>query len=167
MSIERLRATLIADAEADATALLEQAEKRAAAEAERSQDDSRQLLESARAEGRASGELRSARALALARAEARRVVLEAKAAVYGDFRSRALTAVLSLRDDEEAYDRLLRELEVEVRRSLGDGAEVELDPPGAGGLRARDGRRSVDLTLPVLVERCIESLGPAVEELWR
>jgi vacuolar-type H+-ATPase subunit E/Vma4 len=167
MSVERLRATLLEGAEAEAKALLEEAEKQAAAEAERSRADSRRLLGTARAQGRASGELRSARALALARAEARRVVLEAQAAVYGDFRNRALAAVLPLRDDAEAYGHLLRQLEAEARRSLGDDAEAELDPPEVGGLRARAGRRSVDLTLPILVERCIESLGPAVEELWR
>jgi vacuolar-type H+-ATPase subunit E/Vma4 len=167
MSSERLRATLVDDADAEARSLLEDAERRAAAEAERSEADSRGLLETARAEGLASGELRSARALAIARAEARRVVLEAKAEVYTEFRRRAYAAALALRDDEEAYARVLRELEAEARRALGDGAAIELDPPEVGGVRARIGRRSVDLTLPVLAERCIGSLGPAVEELWR
>lgn len=167
MSVERLRATLLEDAEAEARALLEDADRRAAAESELSVADSEQLLETARAEGDASGELQSARALALARAEARRLVLEEKAAVYEDFRSRALAAALALRDDRAAYRRVLRRLEAEARRSLGDGAELELDPPEAGGVRARAGRRSVDLTLPVLVEGCIGSLGIAVEELWR
>ena len=167
MSVERLRATLVAGAEAEARVLLEDAELRAAAESERSRGDSAQLLDAARAEGDASGELQSARALALARADARRFVLEARAAVYEDFRSQALAASLALRDDLAAYGSVLRRLEAEARRSLGDGAELEVDPPDAGGVRAHAGRRSVDLTLPVLVERCIGSLGPAVEELWR
>lgn len=167
MTVERLRATLLEGAEAEARTLLAEAQRRAAAEAERAGDDSRRLLEAALAEGRASGELRSARALASERAEARRLVLEAKADVYGEFRGRAIAAVLALRDDEKAYGRVLRALEAEARRSLGDDVMVELDPPGAGGVRARAGRRSVDLTLPVLAERCIASLGPAVEELWR
>jgi vacuolar-type H+-ATPase subunit E/Vma4 len=167
MSVEQLRATLLEGAEAEARAVLEEAERRAAAESERSLADSEQLLETARAEGDASGDLQSARALALARAEARRLVLEAKAGVYEEFRSRALAAALALRDDPAAYGRVLGRLEAEARRSLGDGAELDLDPPDAGGVRARVGRRSVDLTLPVLVERCIGSLGTAVEELWR
>lgn len=167
MSVEWLRATLLEGAEAEARALLEDADRRAAEESERSLTDSEQLLEAARAEGNASGELQSARALALARAEARRLVLEAKAAVYDEARSRALAAALALRDDPAAYRPVLRRLEAEARRSLGDGAELELDPPDVGGIRARAGRRSVDLTLPVLVEGCIGSLGPAVEELWR
>jgi vacuolar-type H+-ATPase subunit E/Vma4 len=167
VSVERLRATLLEGAEGEARALLEDADRRAAAESERSLADSERLLETARAEGEASGELQSARALALARAETRRLVLEAKAAVYEDFRSRALAAALALRDDRAAYPPVLRRLEAEARRALGDGAELELDPPDAGGVRAHDGRRSVDLTLPVLVERCIGSLGVAVEELWR
>lgn len=167
MTVERLRATLLEGAEAEARALLEDADRRAADESERSLADSERLVATARAEGNASGELQSARALALARAETRRLVLEAKAALYEDFRSRALAAALALREDRAAYRRVLRRLEAEARRSLGDGAELELDPPDAGGVRARDGRRSVDLTLPVLVERCIGSLGVAVEELWR
>jgi vacuolar-type H+-ATPase subunit E/Vma4 len=167
VNVERLRATLLEGAEAEARALLEDADRRAAAESERSLVDSEQLLETARAEGDASGELQSARALALARTETRRLVLEAKGAVYDDFRSRALTAALALREDRTAYRRVLRRLEAEARRALGDGAELELDPPDAGGVRAHDGRRSVDLTLPVLVERCIGSLGVTVEELWR
>ena len=167
MSVERLRATLLEAAEAEARSLLEDAERRAAVAAERSEADSRRLLETARAEGLASGELRSARALALARAEARRLVLEAKADVYAEFRRRAFAAALALRDDEEAYGRMLRGLEAEARHSLGDGAAIELDPPEVGGVRAQAGKRSVDLTLPVLAERCIVLLGPAVEELWR
>jgi vacuolar-type H+-ATPase subunit E/Vma4 len=167
VSVERLRATIVADAEAEARTLLEDADRRAAAESERSAEDAERLLETARVEGDASGELRSARALALARAEARRVVLEAKAAVYRDFRERALAAALALRDDPRAYGALLQGLEAEARSSLPDGAELELDPPDVGGVRARKDHRSVDLTLPVLVDRCIASLGPAVEELWR
>ncbi|HXV33921.1 MAG TPA: hypothetical protein VD769_07920 [Gaiellaceae bacterium] len=167
MSIPRLRATILAEAEAEAEALLGDADRRVVAESERSLADAERLLEVARAEGDASGELRSARALALARAESRRLVLEAKAAVYLDFRGRALAGALALRDDPESYADLLGRLEAEARRSLGDGAELELDPPERGGVRARAGRRSVDLTLPVLVERCVASLGPAVEELWR
>ncbi len=167
MSVERLRATLLEGAEAEARALLEDADRRADAEAERSLADSEQFLETAQAEGGVSGELQSARALALARAEARRLVLEAKAAVYEDFRSRALAAALGLRDDRAAYRRVLRRLEAEACRSLGEGAELEVDPPDGGGVRARAGSRSVDLTLPVLVERCIGSLGVAVEALWR
>jgi vacuolar-type H+-ATPase subunit E/Vma4 len=167
VSVERLRATLVAGAEAEAQALLGEAEARAAAESERAGEESERLLARARAEGEASGELQAGRALALARAESRRVVLEAKAEAYRELRERALAAALALRDDPEPYGRLLDELESAARRALGDGAAIERDPPEAGGVRAAAGRRSVDLTLPVLVESCLASLGSSVEELWR
>ena len=167
MSVERLRATLLAGAESEAGAVLAEADRRVAAEAERVRIESERLQDDARSEGEAAGELQSGRALALARAGARRLVLEAQEAVYQDFRRRALTAALELRDDREVYDRLLERLASEARRTLGDDAELELDPEGVGGVRARAGRRSVDLSLPVLVDRCIADLGVGVEELWR
>jgi len=36
--------------------------------------------------------------------------------------------------------------------TLGDGVEIDRDPPG-GGVLARRGQALVDLTLPTLVER--------------
>lgn len=167
MTVERLRATLLAGAEEEAQAVLAEADRRAAAEADRGQIESERLQDDARSEGEAAGELQSGRALALARAGARRLVLEAEEAVYQDFRRESLAAALALRDGREAYDRLLERLASEARRTLGDDAELELDPADVGGVRARAGRRSVDLTLPVLVDRCIADLGVGVEELWR
>ena len=167
MSVERLRGTLLDGAEAEARAVLAEADRRAAAEVELARTDSERLQDDARAEGEAAGELQSARAFALKRAAARRLVLEAREAVYQDFRSRSLAAALALRDDRETYERLLARLAAEARRTLGDDAELELDPAGMGGVRARAGKRSVDLTLPILVDRCIAELGVGVEELWR
>ncbi len=167
MSVETLRATLLDGAELEARAVVAEADRRAAAELERARADSERLQDGARAEGEAAGELQSARVLALARSDARRLVLEAREAVYQDFRSRALAAVLASRDDRKAYQRLLRRLASEARRSLGDDAELELDPAEVGGVRARAGRRSVDLTLPALVDHCVADLGVRVEELWR
>lgn len=167
MNADRLRATLLAGVEAEAEATVSAAELRAAEEVERACGDSERLQEHARAEGEVAAELESTRALALARSRARRIVLEARQAVYEDFCAQALAAALALRADRKAYERLLGRLEATARRTLGDGAEVELDPAGVGGVRARAGRRSVDLTLPTLVDRCVAALGTRVEELWR
>jgi hypothetical protein len=167
VNVDRLRATLLADAEAEADATRAAGEARARAERERLRDESSRLRERARAEGEAAGGLESARDLALARTGARRLVLEARQAVYEDFRNLALADALALRADTKAYARLLDRLEAAGRRSLGENAEIERDPPDVGGVRARAGKRSVDLTLPVLLDGCVARLGARVEELWR
>jgi vacuolar-type H+-ATPase subunit E/Vma4 len=167
VNVDRLRATLLAGAEAEAEAARAAGESRAEAERELARTESSRLQESARAEGEAAGDLEAARDLALARSGARRVVLEARQAVYEDFRSCALADALALRADRKEYARLLERLEDEARRSLGDDVEIERDPEDVGGIRARAGARSVDLTLPTLVDRCVADLGARVEELWR
>lgn len=93
-------------------------------------------------------------------------MLEARRAVYDDFRGEARAAALGLREDP-SYPALLKRLVAEARAALGPDAEVERDPEGAGGVRARSGARSVDLTLPALVEGCVARLGDRVTELWR
>jgi vacuolar-type H+-ATPase subunit E/Vma4 len=167
MNADRLRATLLEAADAEAEATRAEAERRAREELERARAESERLLERATGEGEDAGELQAGRALALARSRSRGLVLEARQAVYEDFRRRALTETLALREDRKAYARLLERLEVAARGALGDGIEVERDPAGVGGIRARAGKRSVDLTLPTLVARCVSALGARVEELWR
>jgi vacuolar-type H+-ATPase subunit E/Vma4 len=167
VSAERLRATLLAGAEAEAAALREEAERRAGDEVDRARDESARLQEAARSEGEAAGELETARELALARTEARRLVLEARQAVYLGFRDQALASALALRADRKAYTRLLDRLERAARDALGEGTAVERDPERVGGVRGRAGSRSVDLTLPVLVDDCIAALGVRAEALWR
>jgi hypothetical protein len=167
VNVDRLRATLLANASAEADATLAAGEGRVRAERERRREESSRLQESARAEGETAGNLESARDLAVARSGARRLVLEARQAVYEDFRGRALADALALRADRKEYARLLDRLEAAARRSLGDDVEIERDPEDVGGIRARAGARSVDLTLPTLVDRCVADLGARVEELWR
>lgn len=167
MNADRLRATLLEAAGAEAEATRAEAERRAGEELERARAEAERLQELAAAEGEAAGELQAGRALALARSRARRLVLEARRAAYEDFRSRALAGALALRDDRKTYPSLLGRLETEARRALGDELELERDPEDLGGVRARAGKRSVDLTLPTLVDRCVKALGVRVEELWR
>jgi hypothetical protein len=167
VNVERLRATLLAEAEAEAGATLAAGERRAQEERERARSDAARLLEGARVEGEAAGDLEFARDLALARSGARRLVLEARQAVYEELRGRVLADALALRADRTAYGSLLDRLEAVARRTLGDDAEIERDPEGVGGVRGRVGARSVDLTLPTLLDDCVARLGARVEELWR
>jgi vacuolar-type H+-ATPase subunit E/Vma4 len=92
-------------------------------------------------------------------------VLAAQREVYDEFRRRAREATLTLRDDP-AYPALLDRRTASARRELGDRAEIERDPPEVGGVRARDGTRSVDYTLPARADRAIAELGPRLRDLW-
>ena len=166
MNADRLRATLLVGAEREAESLVASAEAHAVDERERARADAEVAVGRAGAEGREAGELESARSRALARRRASRLVLEARQAVYADFRREALEAVLALRS-EDGYAALLDRLSDEARKTLGEGAEVEVDPDDVGGGRARAGRRSLDLTLPALADDCMARLGGRLEELWR
>ena len=79
---------------------------------------------------------------------------------------RSREAVLRLREDSR-YPALLDRLARTAREQLGPDAEVEVDPPGLGGVIGRTGRVSVDYTLPALADRAIASLGDELESLWR
>ena len=166
MNAEPLRRLVLERAHAEAKAALADAEARGAAEVERFRAETAHAVERARSEGAAAGELEAGRLRAAARREARRRVLEAQQAAYDEFRLSANEAVLALRADE-AYGALLADLSAAARTALGDAAALEVDPDRLGGVRARAGARSVDLTLPALADGCIEALGPRVAELWR
>lgn len=165
MSVERLRATILAAAEREAEATADEAEARAADILDRARSERHALLEQAQAEGRRAGFLESARARAHARRRAGELVLAARQDVFERFRRDAHAAALALRSDE-GYPALLDRLAADAGQALGEGAALERDPPG-GGVTARAGRRSVDLTLPALADRCIAGLGVRLEELWR
>ncbi len=165
MSVERLRATILAAAEDEAEATADEAEARAAEILDRARSEGDALLEQAQAEGRRVGLLESARARAHARRRAGELVLAARQEVFERFRREAHAAALALRGDE-SYQALLDRLATDAAEALGEDAAVELHPP-AGGVTARAGRRSVDFTLPALADRCIDGLGVRLEELWR
>jgi hypothetical protein len=94
--------------------------------------------------------------LVVAERAARSVVLEAQDAVEAEARAQALAAAMSFRDDPD-YSRLLDTLEANARRRLGGSATIERDPPAVGGIRARLARRSLDYTLPALVEQGLQT----------
>jgi hypothetical protein len=136
---------MVAQARADATATLAAAEQAAA-----------RIIDTARAEGRHPSESRGLNELVVAERAARSVVLEAQDAVEAEARAQALAAAMSFRDDPD-YSRLLDTLEANARRRLGGSATIERDPPAVGGIRARLARRSLDYTLPALVEQGLQT----------
>ena len=166
MNVSPLRAAVLGQAEAEVDAILADAYRRSAAERERARAAAEAQLEQARTEGERAGELETARDRALAHREARSLVLEARRGVYDEFRGQAHAAALSLRD-ADGYPELLERLAKAARDQLGDGAELEIDPPDAGGVRGRAQNRGVDYTLPALADRCIAALGAELKGLWK
>jgi vacuolar-type H+-ATPase subunit E/Vma4 len=160
-----LRALLLAETEAEARAELDEATIQADETVRRAQHEAEALVTRTRLEGAHAGELAAAAERAQARRHARRLVLEARRTVYDEFRSRALDAVLELRQ-LDGYPALLERLAERARAQLGEDAILEIDPP-EGGVRAQAGTRRVDYSLPALAERCIAGLGEELAELWR
>jgi hypothetical protein len=136
---------MVAQAQADATSTLAAADQTAS-----------RIIETARAEGRRVAESRGLSDLVVAERTARSMILEARDAVEVEARARAMAAATSFRDDPD-YSRLLDTLEADARRRLGGSAAIERDPPVVGGVRARLARRSLDYTLPSLVEHGVKT----------
>lgn len=164
-SVEPARDALLADAREQARQLLEQADEQARELIREARLTAEDLIARAREEGLGAGRAQAARDAGGEMALARWEVLAAQRAAYDEVCRRARAQVLAVRD-EPGYPQLLERLAVAARRDLGDGAELEIDPPGVGGVRATAGSRRVDHTLPALVDRCVRDLGPALAQLW-
>lgn len=145
----------LADAAAEGRDRVAAAERKAAA-----------IVAAARREGEEEARRETARGLAAAERRGRELVLQARRDVYDAFRREAHEAARALRDDP-AYPALLERLARAAATQLGEEAQLERDPPGIGGVRAREGRRAVDYSLDALADRCLDTLGADVEELWR
>jgi hypothetical protein len=167
VAVEPLRDALLERAHAEAEHVLAAADERAAELLAEAEAHGAALVAQARAEGLAAAALAGAHEQALARRRARTLVLAAQRELYEELRRQARAAVHDLRRDLRRYATLLERLSAAARAQLGEGAELEVDPPGAGGVRAADGPRSVDYTLDALVERCVARLGDGLERLWR
>ncbi len=166
MTLGPAQEALLADARAQAARVLDQAERDARRVLAGARRDARERIAAARAHGEAEGRLDAATALARERSLARMEVLAARRELYDLLRLRARTAVLELRR-EPGYPELQERLIAAVRRDLGDRAHLEVDPPGAGGVRGRAGTVEVDYTLPTLARRCIDDrIGSSVRRLW-
>ena len=97
--------------------------------------------------------------------EARALVLAAQAEVYDRFAREAVQAVFAQRGTPD-YERLCARLATDAEALLGEGIELEIDPPAVGGVVGRREGRLVDYSLPALVDRAIGELGADVTRTW-
>ena len=166
MNLEPLREALRAQAEADAerrrTAVDEECARRVAhAEAQ-----ARSLVERGRLEGEQQAAREARRRHAAARRRSRELKLEVQRSLLDELRLRVRNAALERRADP-VYPKLLDRLSRAARVQLGPDAALEIDPPDIGGVVGRANGRSVDYSLPALVERAVEDLDGRLEALWR
>jgi hypothetical protein len=161
--LEPLRQSLLSAASARATATIAQARTDATVTQTAAKATAAKIIATARAEGRRATEARAQAQRVEAERAARALVLTAERRVEDNARTRALAAAMTFRRQPE-YTRLLDTLEASARRRLGPTTEIERDPPDAGGLRARHGRRSIDLTLVSLVDQALTGSFDEVAE---
>jgi flagellar biosynthesis/type III secretory pathway protein FliH len=165
MTLDAAGEALLDDARAVARRALKAADDEARARIAQAQAEADALLARARAQGEAEGRLEAGLEEARERTLARMEVLAARREAYEELRRRARAAALALRS-EAGYDELLEQLAAAARRDLGEDAELEIDPPQDGGVRASADGRRVDYTLVALADRCVDDLGAGLKRLW-
>ena len=166
MSLEPLRLALRAEIDAEVEGRLAEVDFECTRMAADAETKAHELARQARCEGEAAAAKEAVRRRATATRRAREILLQAQRRQVEELQLRSREAVLRLREDSR-YPELLERLARAAREQLGPDAEVELDPPGLGGVIGRARRTSVDYTLPALVDRVIESLGDELESIWR
>ena len=90
-------------------------------------------------------------------------VLAQQEATRSELAERVRTAATQLTDDPH-YPEILQRLTARSQRILGPAALVTVSP--AGGVRAVAGSRTLDLTLPTLATRKLDSMSTEVAALW-
>jgi vacuolar-type H+-ATPase subunit E/Vma4 len=166
VSLEPLRHALRAETDAEVQGRLAEVDVECGRVVADAEAKSHELARQGRREGEDAAAKEAMRRRATATRRAREIRLQAQRRQVDELQRRSREAVLRVREDSR-YPELLERLAGAAREQLGPAAEVELDPPGVGGVIGRTGRKSVDYTLPALVDRVIASLGDDVESLWR
>jgi vacuolar-type H+-ATPase subunit E/Vma4 len=161
--LEAVRRHHLAAAHVRADAILRDARAQAQQIAAKSDADARALIEQAEKEGEEAAELDTSLEWTSARRRARGVILAAQNEAYQDLRA-AVTAAVSC---DSRYPSLLGCLADAARRKLGPGAEVAVDAGGDRGVTATRKDRRVDWSLEKIVDESVYRLGPSIEELWR
>lgn len=155
---------LLQQARADAEATVAAARSEDAVVLAAAEREAAAVLERAAADRAAVARSRRARRLIEAHRQGQSAVLAARREAYEELRRRAL-ATAGVARDSPHYGELCERLAAAVRAQL--GAEARLSEPPEGGVRGQAGNRSVDYSLPALVDRCLQCLGGELEELWR
>jgi vacuolar-type H+-ATPase subunit E/Vma4 len=146
--------------------VLQDAEDQAVAIADEAREEAERRRDEARRQGLATADQHARQSLVAARRSAARLILAQRQAAIDELRSSCLEAVMGLREDP-GYSELEDRLTEVAQATLGDSCEIERDPDRSGGVLASTETRLVDLTLPALVDECLDRIGIEIEEMWR
>ena len=161
-ALEPLREALLAAAGAEAEAVVRGAEDEAARTLAEASARAHDVVEQGRREGRADAGTALAAERSRTHRQARALVLAAQRAAYDDLRGAVQQQATALAEDP-AWPDLRERLATCARQLLGSDAEL-VDVPG--GVHARSGSRTVEVTVSSLAEAELLALGPEVEQLW-
>jgi vacuolar-type H+-ATPase subunit E/Vma4 len=164
VQLRPVSAGLLQNAEQRASQILEEADQQAAAVLADAQRRGEAILESAREEGAAAARRSGTRLLADARREARERILRAQRGVYEQVRSLAHDQLDRLGGAPAAKE-LNTRLATFAHDRLGPKATVQDSKSGIGVVAAQ-GRRRLDLSCEVLVQRELAEMAPRIEDLW-
>ncbi len=157
-----LREALLAAAGAEADSTVRAAQDAAAHTLAAASAQAQDVVEQARHEGRSDAGAALAAERSRSHRQARALVLAAQRAAYDDLRA-AVRQQAAVLPDDPAWPQWRDRLAAHARRLLGTDAELVEVP---GGVRARSGSRTVELTVSSLAEAELVALGPEVEKLW-
>jgi vacuolar-type H+-ATPase subunit E/Vma4 len=166
MTLEPLREALRAETDSELRQRLEAVEDECAQLVADAEAEAHALVRRGRLEGEEAAAREGARRRAAATRKAREIRLRARRRQVDELERLAREAVPAVRSDVR-YPALLERLAAVVREQLGPDAAIEVDPAGVGGMIGRRGRATVDYTLPALAERAIAGLDEELERLWR
>jgi len=161
--LDPVRRALLDDARREVDAMLAQADAEATAIAEDATARARQIRESAESLGEADAAATLRTERTRARRRARQLLLRAQCDVYDELRRAALEKAATLRQ-EASYSRALERLTARARDVLGSDATVTEHP--SGGVVAEANGRHLSFTVECLVDEAISSLGADLQGLW-
>ena len=158
-----VRAALLARADEQAERLRAEATEQADAVRRAAATEAEAVRAAARTEGEAAARDAAAATLHRRRRQARALVLAAEQAAYAGLLE-AVTDAVRARTAEPGWPARAERLAALAGERLGPDATVQPDPDG--GLVARAGSRSLDLSVPALARHAVGELGDRVVRLW-
>jgi vacuolar-type H+-ATPase subunit E/Vma4 len=158
-----VRGSLLTAARQQAADIRRSAGEQALALMEAARHEADRICSAAAEEGAATARSQAALRSARVRREAHEMVLTRRNALRLALRRQIRESTMELRSDLR-YPRLLARMIEQSHALLGPDATVAESPEG--GVVAEAGSRRLDLSLPVLATRTLESMTPEVCALW-
>jgi hypothetical protein len=158
-----VRGSLLTAAQKEAADIRRDAAEQALALLEAARREADRVRVAAAEEGTVAARSRAALRFAQVRRQAHERVLTRRNALWLELQRQVRESAVSLRTDSR-YPRLLAPLIAQSHALLGPEASVAESPEG--GVIAEVGSRRLDLSLPVLATRTLESMMQEVRELW-